>query len=820
MTALNSRAAGLWLTLLIATPSAFAEELQILPGGVRLDGPHARQHLLVEARKGTAFVADRTSRARFVVEDPKVARIEPDGTLFPVGNGSTVVTATVDGQNARARVSVENFGREEPWNFRNHVESVLSKFGCNQGACHGAAAGKNGFRLTLRAYGVETDHQVLTRQSLGRRVNRTAPEESLMLLKATGAVEHGGGVRFSPESLEYQVIADWIAAGAPAPSADDPRVVSLRTFPDAVLARPGQDQQLTVQAVFSNGRIEDVTAWARFTSADETVAKVDDSGKVTVAGHGEASISVWYASQVQSATITSPFTTPIDAIVFREARRNNPIDAKNLEKLEALRIPPSPDAGDPAFLRRATLDATGALPTAEAVKAFLADTDLEKRRKLIDRLLESPEYVDYWSYKWSDLFLVSSNRLPAPAMWAFSRFIRRGVAENRPWDKFARDVLTASGSTLENGGANFFVLHRDPIDLTESASMAFLGLALTCARCHNHPMEKWTQDQYYGMASLFSRVRLKDGPAAGDVVVIPASEGEIRHPRTGKVMPPQPLDGKARGIDDPTDRRSAFADWLAAPDNPYFAKAAVNRVWANFFGDGLVSPEDDLRATNPASDEALLRWLVEDFRGHGFDLKHLIRTIMNSAVYARSSDPVPGNESDSRFLSRYPAKRLPAEVILDAIARVTEVPSKFPGYPEGWRSLQLPDSKVESTFLSSFGRPERLNTCSCERSAEPSMSQALHLANGETINEKLRAKEGAVSSVLSAGATDVEVVERLFLSALGRPPREEEQSRLLRILAEAVVGLTDPKAVTEARREAIEDLYWATLTSNEFLFNH
>ncbi|MCA1686997.1 MAG: DUF1549 and DUF1553 domain-containing protein, partial [Planctomycetia bacterium] len=337
-----------------------------------------------------------------------------------------------------------------------------------------------------------------------------------------------------------------------------------------------------------------------------------------------------------------------------------------------------------------------------------------------------PEFVDYWAYKWSDLLLVSSNKLPVPAMWSFYRFVRRSVAGNTPWDEFARAIVTAKGNTLKNGAANYFVLHRDPIDLTESSSMAFLGLSLTCARCHNHPMEKWTQDQYYGMASLFARVQLKDAGDPGDVVVIPAAAGEVRHPRTGAVMAPQPLDAEAVPADARGDRREAFADWLARPDNPYFARAVVNRVWRNFFGRGLIDPEDDLRATNPASDEPLMDWLVADFLAHRYDVKHLIRTIMTSSAYARSSLPVPGNASDTKFLSHYPVKRLPAEVILDAIARVTDVPSKFPGYPAGWRSLQLPDTKVESTFLTSFGRPDRLNTCSCERSSEPSMTQALH----------------------------------------------------------------------------------------------
>jgi hypothetical protein len=405
-------------------------------------------------------------------------------------------------------------------------------------------------------------------------------------------------------------------------------------------------------------------------------------------------------------------------------------------------------------------------------------------------------------------------------MWSFYRFVRRSVAGNVPWDRFARDVVTAKGNTLENGAANYFVLHRDPIDMTENASMAFLGLSLTCARCHNHPMEKWTQDQYYGMANLFARVKLKDGGGPGSVEVTAAAEGEIRHPRSGMVMAPQPLDADPVALDPRGDRREAFAAWLARPDNPYFTRAIVNRVWRNFFGRGLIDPEDDLRATNPASDEALMNWLVADFQAHKYDVKHLIQTIMTSAVYARSSTPLPGNETDTRFLSHYPVKRLSAEVLLDAIARVTGVPTSFPGYPAGWRSLQLPDSKVDNTFLASFGRPERLTTCSCERSAEPSVSQALHLANGETLNGKLRSDTGIVAKAAASKATDAEIIETLYRTALGRLPAEEERAKLVAILAEAGKGLSDPKELASARRQAIEDMYWATLTGKEFLFNH
>jgi hypothetical protein len=438
----------------------------------------------------------------------------------------------------------------------------------------------------------------------------------------------------------------------------------------------------------------------------------------------------------------------------------------------------------------------------------------------VDRLLDSEEYVDYWTYKWSDVLLVSSRKLPAPSMWSFYRFVRQSVAKNVPWDRFARSIVTAQGSTLSNGAANFFVLHRDPIDLTESASMAFLGLSLTCARCHNHPLEKWTQDEYYGVASLFARVKIKDGETAGDEVVANAGDGEILHPRRGVAMPPRPLDAPAVGPGETRDRRVVFADWLARPENPYFARAVVNRVWSNFFGRGLVDPDDDLRVSNPPSDEALLDWLVADFLAHHFDVKHVIRTIMTSATYARSSVPIPGNEADTKFLSHYRVKRLPAEVLLDAISQVTGVPTPYSGYPAGWRSLQLPDSMVENAFLDSFGRPARIATCSCERSAEPSMAQALHLANGTTINEKLRSEASVAAKAIARNDSDHTILDRLFLSALSRRPTAPERDRMLKALKAGAAGSTDPKDAATVRRQAVEDVYWAVLTCQEFLFNH
>jgi len=807
------------ISALAAMPACGAD-LGLLPSSARLVGPHARQRFIVEQSEGKAGIADVTSQAVFATDNPRVAKVDSKGFAVPVGDGVATLSATVGGQVARATISVEDHELDLPWSFRNHVEAVLSKQGCNAGACHGAAAGKNGFRLTLRGYGPEVDYDVLTRQALGRRVIKTAPQESLLLLKPTGALEHGGGIKFTTGSLEYQVIAEWIAAGIPGPTPMDSQVRSLTLYPASARLKPGQVQQVLVQATYSDGRALDVTHWARFNSTDETVAAVDDNGRLKVTGVGEACISVWFASLVARTTVTSPYETKLDPRVFATAPVFNPIDDKNLEKLAALRIPPSPDGGDAVFLRRAYLDTTGVLPRIEQVKAFLDDRDPARRAKLVDRLLSSSEFVDYWAYKWSDLLLVSSRTLAAPAMWSFYRFVRESVAKNVPWDQFARSIVTAQGSTLSNGATNFFVLHRDPIDLAESTSMAFLGLSLMCARCHNHPLEKWTQDEYYGFANLFARVKLKDGETPGDEVVANAADGDILHPRRGVAMPPRPLDGPALAPGEMRDRRAFFADWLARPDNPYFARAVVNRVWSNFFGRGLTHPEDDLRVSNPPSDQALFDWLVADFVAHRFDVKHLIKTIMSSAAYARSSVPIAGNQADTKYLSHYRVKRLPAEVLLDAIAQVTEVPTNFTGYPAGWRTLQLPDSKVDNAFLESFGRPARLATCSCERSAEPSMAQALHLVNGITINEKLRSDHSVVSRAIARNDADCAIVERLFLTALCRRPTSAEEDRMLQALKDSIAGVADPKAAATARRQAVEDLYWAVLTCQEFLFNH
>jgi Protein of unknown function (DUF1553)/Protein of unknown function (DUF1549) len=794
--------------------------LQILPTAPILTGRNASQRLVIEEVRGGQFFGDHSPQAKFVSLNPEIARVDEHGVVTPIADGTAVIRAELGGRQVETQIIVRRAQVAEPRSFRHDVQTVLTKTGCNMGACHGAQAGKKGFKLALRGYDHEMDYNTLTRQAKGRRVSLADPARSLILLKATGVVPHGGGTRFDDNSPEYRVIADWIAEGAPPPRSDDAAVVRLEIFPRQVTLAPQGTQQILVQATYSDGRKRDVSHWAKYTSTEVGVATVDDEGRVAVTGRGESAITVWFASHVAIATISVPYEKEIPAEVFAASPRYNFIDEIVLDKLQRLRIPPSGMATDAEFLRRAFLDTLGVLPTFDEAQAFLADTSTDKRTRLIDSLLTRPEYVDYWSYKWSDVLLVSTRKLKGPAVWAFTKWIRQSVAENKPWNEFAREVITARGSTIDNGAANYFVLHKDPKLLNEATTLTFLGLSIGCAQCHDHPLERWTQDDYYGMANLFARVRTKDGATDGESIVFPVTDGDIKHPsRLGSPVP-RPLDGVPLSVDDPRDRREHLAQWVSAPENPYFAKALANRVWANYMGRGLVEMVDDLRATNPPSNEVLLAALADAFTRSGFDVKQLIRTIMTSAAYQRSPRATPENAPDDRFYSHYLVKRMSAEVMLDTLSQMTAVPTEFPDYPKGLRALELPDNNVASYFLSAFGRPAREFTCECERSEEPSITQTLHLANGKTLNDKLKAGDNIVKQWVDKNLSAAEVVDRVYLSALSRYPTEGEKGRLVTALAEAIEVEGDDATRVAARREAIEDLLWAVLTSKEFLFVH
>jgi hypothetical protein len=698
---------------------------------------------------------------------------------------------------------------KDGWSFRNHVMPVLTKLGCNQGACHGAAAGKNGFKLTLRGYDPELDYQVLTRQSLGRRINKVEPAKSLILLKGTMAIGHGGGKRMDVDSLEYRVLSEWIAAGISAPSETDTRIKTIEvTTTDAT----NNEVQLRVKAAYDDGHSEDVTRWVKYAVADASVATVDEAGKVKLIGHGETAVTAQYQSAVAFTRVANAFPNKIAPEVFANSPKHNYVDELVIKKLATLNIAPSGQANDSEFIRRAYLDAAGILPTAQEVNDFLNDTAPDKRSKLINSLLDREEYVDYWTNKWDDLLLVSTLKVSNNSMWAFHNWIRQSIKTNKPWDKFVREIITASGNTLDNGAANYFVIHKEPTDLNENLSQAFLGMSITCARCHNHPLEKWTQKQYFEMANLFGRVALKNGVRAGDVSVYTSPTGEVVLPRLNKPLPPRPLDGEAIPFEG-ADRREHLANWLTSPTNPYFARSVVNRVWKNFMGRGLVEAVDDMRATNPPSNEELLAALTKDFTDHKFDMKHLMRTIMNSAAYQRASEANATNAKDDKYYSKYVIKRLPAEVMLDALSQVTNVPTMFPDFAPGTRAIQLPDSRINQYFLKVFGKPPRVATCECERSSEPTVQQALHIINGETLNQKLRAPGGFVDNVVKLGLPDAMLVEHLYLSAFARKPLDKERTNLVAALK---VNRTDGMA----RRQAVEDVAWAVLTSKEFLFNH
>lgn len=818
------------LLTILSIEAPAADSFRLLPAELKLDGREATHRILVERFDGDRAIGVADASIKLKSDNTRVA-IVADGTVNPVADGTTTIRAFHEQKEiANARVTVSNTGDRFRWTFRNHVQSVLAKQGCNSGACHGALAGKGGFRLSLRGYDTDRDHFNATTQQLGRRIDLSEPGLSLLLTKPTTAVPHRGGQRLQPETLSYRVIAEWIADGAPKPADEDARLDRLKILPEAATLKKGQQQPFIIQAHYSDGRVEDVTQWAKFTSANEAVATVDEDGTATVIGPGEGAVSIWFGSQIVIARLTSPFEQTVTPDAYLLAGRRNFIDDLGLKQLRRLNLKPSPGCSDEVFVRRAYVDTIGTLPTALEVREFLADGAPGKRDTLIETLLARPEFVDFWSYHWSDLLMINGNLLRPDAVKAYYAWIHDHVEANTPWDDFVREVITAKGSSIENGATNFYALHQAPEDMAENASQAFLGLSIGCAKCHNHPLEKWTNDQYYSFANLFSRVRAKGwggDPRSGDGkrTLVTVASGELIQPRTGKPQPPTPLDAKPLPFDAPADRREYLADWLVSRDNPLFARSITNRVWRNFMGVGLVEQVDDMRRSNPASNEELLQASADYLVDSDFNLKALMRQILQSETYQRSSRPLDKNDGDTGNYSRYYPKRLMAEVLLDAVSQVTAVPSEFNKivfsgadvrdtdfYPAGTRAIELYDAAVQSYFLQTFGRHQRRITCECERSDEPSMVQVLHISNGTTINGKLQTKDNQLDRWLNDFKDDRSaLLDELFLSSLSRYPAEHERSAMLQLFGE-----TKP----EEHRELLEDMAWGIFSSREFLFNH
>lgn len=707
--------------------------------------------------------------------------------------------------------------------FLHDVVPLLTRLGCNQGACHGKGEGQNGFRLSLRGYAPEMDYPSITREVLGRRVNWSVPEASLLVQKPLGVVPHEGGKLINAGSREHQVFVDWLRAGAPGPVKDSAMVQRLEVMPASRTLRVGEEVALTVTAEYSDGRRRDVTWLAKFDSNDAGMASVDAFGKVRVVRPGETAIRVAFDSLVAVSIVTSPHERPVPAELL--AKRNNVVDEHVFNKLAALRIEPSELCGDAEFIRRAFLDTIGTLPAPEEVRGFLEDKGADKRGQLIDSLLQRPEFVDYWALQLGDLLQNRRERdhdvRGTKGVRAFHDWLRKQVAVNRPWNELAREVLTATGKSSDQPAIGYYVVtvgeqQASQSEVVASVAQSFLGTRIGCAKCHNHPLERYTQDDYYHFAGFFTRMRMqRRDPQQGATTLLAASVNPnenkgpigVNQPRTGRFLKPRPLDRAELVIDPSDDPRIKLVDWMTDPKNEYFSGNMVNRLVRHFLGVGLVEPVDDLRASNPPTNPELWQALNREFT-QKFDLKHMMRLILNSRTYQLSSTTRPSNEKDTRFYSHYYARRLPAEVLLDALSQATRVPDSFPGYPLGMRAVQLPDSGLKSYFLSLFGRSERVTACACERSGEVTMPQLLHLQNGESVVMKLRAPEGRLAKLLKESRTEPQIVEELFLATLSRRPTPQEST---------VIG----KSLTEGPKdEVLRDLFWALLNSKEFCFNH
>lgn len=721
----------------------------------------------------------------------------------------------------------------EPVSFRNDVMAILSRAGCNQGACHGNLNGKNGFKLSLRGEDPDLDFNTLTREMLGRRLVRHRPEESLILLKATALAPHEGGRRFGVASPEYQILRRWIAEGSKPDAPGTPRLRRLEVSPaSAVQAEPADRVPLRVLGVFGDDRVRDVTGLAVFESSNPAVNVLPD-GTATFSREGrrgavETAVLVRYLDQ--QVAVPLAFLPVRHEHAWPGVVAANEIDRHVYAKLRNLQIQPSAPCTDEVFLRRVYLDVLGILPNPSEVRQLLADPRPDRRARLVDALLERPEFADFWALKWSDLLRNEEKTLDRKGVQAFHHWIRQSIAEGKPLNEFARELLEARGSTYANPPANFYRALREPTLRAEAAAQVFLGLRLQCARCHNHPFDRWTQNDYYGFSACFARVqywvvennrkdRFDKHEFDGEQIVWPARQGELNNPRTGAVQPPRFLgepmpESVANG-----DRLRALADWVARPDNPYFARAQVNRVWFHLLGRGIVEPIDDFRATNPPANGLLLDALARDFAAHGFDLRHLVRTIVTSRTYQVSAAPNETNREDENNFSHALVRPLQAEQLLDALTQVLGVPVKFGGYPAGTRSTQLAGVRnlrererrpsSSDVFLKRFGKPERLLSCECERADDTTLAKAFQLMTGDLLNQMLTAPDNRIGKLLAAGKSDRDIVEEFYLAALCRVPGEKDLEQAVGYVARA----TD-------RRAALEDVAWGLVNAKEFLLRH
>lgn len=786
---------------------AVADEapLVVSPSELRWDDALARQQLLVSAAD-----QDVTHECRYESTNPAVATVDESGYVVPVGPGEAEIVVRHGSSQIKTNVTVAAFDAGRRIDFANEIEPLLSRFGCNSGGCHGKASGQNGFKLSLFGFDPAFDYDAIVLAARGRRVFPASPAESLLLKKAIGAVPHGGGQRLATDSEPYQILYRWIEQGTPRSAPDAPTVKRLLVSPGERVMTRGQRQQLAVAVEYSDGSRRDVTRQAQYASNLDVVASVDDRGLVTCGERtGEAAIMVRYMGQVAVFRAQVPHGTPGSNLA--EFKPANYIDELTLAKWKQLGLAPSPVCDDATFLRRVTLDLCGRLPTSAEARAFLADTSGAKREQLIDRLLASPDYPAYFALRWGSILRNSRLAGADQAAYAFHDWIKSLIARNRPYDELVRGVVAAAGEWQDAPAINWFWQMRDDQlhQPTADTAQVFLGIRLQCARCHHHPYERWGQDDYYGLAGFFTRLGRKGfGQPPPYFSSSNVTTGE-RNPLTGQTPEPKYLAGEVAKLSPEQDPRHALVDWMTQPDNPFFAKALVNRFWGHFLGRGIVDPVDDMRDTNPPSNPALLDALARDFIEHKFDMQRVIRTIVASRTYQLDSRPTDENRQDQQNFARFYARRLIAEVLLDSVDQATGSHTKFDRASASARAVDLPHEGFGSYFLDTFDRPQRVTGCECERTSGATLGQVLLLSNSDEVENKIAAKEGVIDRLLNEKKPIAEIIDELYLGALSRFPSDAERQRIT-----AFVGSqTDP-------RPALEDVLWMLLNSKEFLFNH
>ena len=787
-------------------PAGFA----VFPQQVNLDTARDSQSVVVQVTQPDGVTRDVTAEAQLSLDQP-VAKVEGH-VLRPQTDGAATLTVKYRDQTATVPVTVKQATTDRPVSFKLDVMPVFMRAGCNAGSCHGAARGKDGFMLSLFGYDPDGDYHRLTREIALRRINLALPEESLLLTKSTGASAHTGGKRFEKDSHLYASMLRWLEAGAPQ---DPPTVatpVSLEILPKgAVLEGEGSTQRMTVRAHYSDGTDRDVTNLALFLSNNDNSAKIDENGVATAGKRGEAFVMARFATfTVGSQVVVIPKGLKYE---WPNVPENNYVDSLVHAKLKKLRITPSELCTDEEYIRRVYVDVVGLLPTREEFDKFVADTDPKKREKLVDELLGRKEFVEMWVMKFAELLQVRSvdNRVSYKGTLLYYNWLQDRLARNVPMNQVVRELLGATGGTFKNPATNFYQIENDVEKIAENTAQVFMGMRIQCAQCHNHPFDRWTMDDYYGFVSFFTQVGRKQGEDPRETVVFNNGGGEKANPVSKRPVPPTFLGGgKAETAG--KDRRAVLAEWLASPENPYFAKNLANIVWAHFMGKGIVEPVDDVRISNPASNPELLDALGKRFTEYNYDFKQLVRDICTSRTYQLSTRTNESNAEDTLNFAHGTIRRIRAEVLLDVIAQVTAGPEKFRGLPLGSRAVQIADGDTTNYFLRTFGRATRETVCSCEVKMEPNLSQALHLLNGQTVHGKIQQGGMVKKLVNEQKLPPAKVVEELYVRALQRKPTTAEAERLDKFLAEA-------KKPGE-QVQVLEDLFWALLNSQEFMFNH